>query len=295
MSIRFAPPTNQILKNGAPLSRGQLYFYTANTTSAKDTYTTRSLSVANTNPVVLTQEGYYPDVFLDGSYRVILKDADGVQIWDRDYVNDTISGVSIENSPIGSGTPSTAQFTDVVVTGTSQPGVWLNDSDAGSGDKYIKVFNDSGYNIATTNDAKSITNYIFRATTSGGVVTAIELGNSGDTPPVTIYGLFYQTVTTGITAGSTQTQAGATTLTTQYNIVTVVGTNGDGVELPAAASGLSIWVRNADSAQTLQVWPNSSDTIDGGAADAVDANQIAAGAGRLYVADGATNWATISG
>ena len=102
----------------------------------------------------------------------------------------------------------------------------------------------------------------------------------------------YQGVTNSITAGTTQTQGGATALTEPINRVTTVGTNGDGVKLPTATAGLSILVLNDDSAQTLKVWPNTSDAIDGGSANAVDANQIAAGASRLYVAIDATNWYT---
>jgi len=102
----------------------------------------------------------------------------------------------------------------------------------------------------------------------------------------------YQGVTNSITAGTTQTQGGATALTEPINRVTTVGTNGDGVKLPTATAGLSILVLNDDSAQTLKVWPNTSDAIDGGSANAVDANQVAAGASRLYVAIDATNWYT---
>ena len=102
----------------------------------------------------------------------------------------------------------------------------------------------------------------------------------------------YDSVTNSVSAGATQTQAGATALTTTINRVTTVGTNGDGVKLPTAVAGLQVLVINDDSAQTLKVWPATSDAIDGGSANAVDANQIAAGASRLYVAIDATNWYT---
>jgi hypothetical protein len=101
-------------------------------------------------------------------------------------------------------------------------------------------------------------------------------------------------ITDSITAGSTQTQAGATALTTKFNRVTVSGTNGDGVKLPTAVANLEVVVINDDAAQTIQVWPNTSDAIDGGSADAVDANTIAAGSSRRYVAVDATNWYTAS-
>ncbi len=99
-------------------------------------------------------------------------------------------------------------------------------------------------------------------------------------------------VTDGITAGSTQSQAGATALTKNINRVTVVGTNGDGVKLPTAVAGLQILIINDDSAQTIQVWPATGDAIDGGSANAVDGSQISAGRARRYIAVDATNWYT---
>ena len=99
---------------------------------------------------------------------------------------------------------------------------------------------------------------------------------------------------TGISAGATQTQAGATALTKEFNTVTVVGTNGDGVKLPTAAAGLKVRIYNADAGQYLNVWPNTSDAIDGGSADAVDVNAILFGGFREYVAYDATNWVTTS-
>lgn len=105
-------------------------------------------------------------------------------------------------------------------------------------------------------------------------------------------GLIRKSVTDSITAGSTQTQAGATALTTDINRVTVVATASDGVKLPTAAAGLEILIINDDSTDALQVWPNTSDAIDGGAADAVDSNTLAAGSSRRYIAVDATDWYT---
>lgn len=101
-----------------------------------------------------------------------------------------------------------------------------------------------------------------------------------------------KTVTDSITAGTTQTQAGATALTTYTNRVTVSGTDGDGVKLPTAVAGLEVLVINDDSAQTIQIWPNTDDKIDGGVADAVDGNTLAAAASRRYIATDTTNWYT---
>lgn len=97
-----------------------------------------------------------------------------------------------------------------------------------------------------------------------------------------------------ITAGTTQTQAGATALTSNINRVTIVGTDGDGVKLPTAVGGASITIINDDSAQSLRVFPNTDDTIDGGAADAVDAVSLQPGEAVTYAAADAVDWYTSS-
>ena len=75
-------------------------------------------------------------------------------------------------------------------------------------------------------------------------------------------------VTTGLTAGTTQTAAGATALTGAINTVTVVGTDNDGVILPAGrGQGDRVVVANLDAAQDIKVWPNSGASINGGTAD----------------------------
>lgn len=67
--------------------------------------------------------------------------------------------------------------------------------------------------------------------------------------------------TTGITAFATGGQASATALTTEFNNVTVCATAGDSVKLPAAATGLSITVKNS-GATACDVFPATGDSID---------------------------------
>jgi hypothetical protein len=132
------------------------------------------------------------------------------------------------------------------------------------------------------------------------LATVAEVLTGTDTSrAVTAAGVFgprdeHRSVTNSITAGSTQTQAGATAMTAGYNRVTVSGTDGDGVKLPTAAEGLIVHVVNDDSAQTIQVWPATSDAVDGGSANAVDANVLGFGESRTYFAVDATNWYTVN-
>jgi len=97
-------------------------------------------------------------------------------------------------------------------------------------------------------------------------------------------------VTTGITAGTTQTQAGATALTTELNVVGTVANTSDAIKLPTAISGIKIKIVN-NGANALAVWPNTSDNLGAGV-DTVDASTLAAGANRTYMAYDSTNWET---
>jgi len=121
-------------------------------------------------------------------------------------------------------------------------------------------------------------------------IAGVAEGSSPTFGAVTLTGSLKRSTATGITAGSTQTQAGATALTTDINEITVSGTDGDGVKLPTAAKGLRITVINADAAQTIQIWPSTGDDIDGGAADAVDANALSFGDTRDYASIDGTSW-----
>lgn len=126
--------------------------------------------------------------------------------------------------------------------------------------------------------------------------TSIGVG-TGDSPTftnLTLTGFEYRSLTNTITAGSTQTQGGATALTKEVNRVTVSGTDGDGVKLPTAVAGAMVTIINDDAAQTIQVWPNTDDAIDGGSANAVDSNTLAFGSSREYIAVDATNWYTVT-
>ena len=71
---------------GDPLASGLLYFYESGTTTAKATYVDENLTIANTNPVVLNADGTQPNIFYDGTAKVILTDSDYVQIDQKDPV-----------------------------------------------------------------------------------------------------------------------------------------------------------------------------------------------------------------
>lgn len=72
-------------RNGKPLAFGKIYTYQARTNTPKATYQSEDQAVENTNPVILNGEGY-ANVYLDGSYKVVLKDSNDNEIWSADPV-----------------------------------------------------------------------------------------------------------------------------------------------------------------------------------------------------------------
>lgn len=75
--------------NGDPLAGGLLYTYNAGTTTPVSTYTSRSGSAYNTNPIVLDSSGRTPaEIWLEGGvlYKFVLKDSTFVQIGSYDNI-----------------------------------------------------------------------------------------------------------------------------------------------------------------------------------------------------------------
>lgn len=91
-----------------------------------------------------------------------------------------------------------------------------------------------------------------------------------------------------ITAGTTQTQAGATAFTKTINRITVCANASDAVKLPTAKGGRGIEVIN-DGAQSAAIWPASGDSIEGASVDAVGPSLAAAGRAK-FVARNGTDW-----
>lgn len=70
---------------GNPLNGGQLFTYSAGTLTPKATYQDAAGAIPNTNPIVLNERGE-ATLYGSGNYRMILKNALGATIWDRDNV-----------------------------------------------------------------------------------------------------------------------------------------------------------------------------------------------------------------
>lgn len=88
MAVRISGPKFYAWdSNGNPLSFGKVYFYESGSSETfKDTYTGEGQTVVNTNPVILNAAGY-AEIYLDGSYNVVVTDADDAEVWTQDPVS----------------------------------------------------------------------------------------------------------------------------------------------------------------------------------------------------------------
>lgn len=82
--------------NGDPLAGGKVYVYVAGTTTPVTTYTDSTGSVANPHPVVLDSSGRADIWLLDGSYKVVLYDADDALVY-------SVDNIEITSTAAGSG------------------------------------------------------------------------------------------------------------------------------------------------------------------------------------------------
>jgi hypothetical protein len=77
--------------NGNPIAGARVYTYTAGTSTPKAAYTDASGGVAQTNPAICDASGRV-DLWLNGAYKIVLKDASDVTIW----TVDNIQGISAD-------------------------------------------------------------------------------------------------------------------------------------------------------------------------------------------------------
>lgn len=82
------PPKLQFLSAaGVPLVGGKLYSYAAGTSTPLATYTDNTGNVANANPVILDSRGEASVWLAASQYKLVLTDANDVQVWSVDGLN----------------------------------------------------------------------------------------------------------------------------------------------------------------------------------------------------------------
>jgi len=93
----------------------------------------------------------------------------------------------------------------------------------------------------------------------------------------------------GITAGTTQTQAGGRLLTADVNEISICATTNDAVVLPLAVPGRRIVIIN-NGAETCQIFPGVGDDLGSGA-DA--STTLTSGSNIIFMAYSIDDWEII--
>lgn len=83
---RFVLPFADVGSGIRPSSGAKLFFLETGTSTPADTFNCPDGATANSNPVVADSKGLFPDIFLQGIFKVILQDKNGVQRWEADPV-----------------------------------------------------------------------------------------------------------------------------------------------------------------------------------------------------------------
>lgn len=91
MSSRFILPLADV-GSGIKPSDGAKLFFSINglpfSSDPKDTFTDNTDATPNANPVIADSKGVFPDIYIVGSNRAVLKDKNDVQIWQIDDIDE---------------------------------------------------------------------------------------------------------------------------------------------------------------------------------------------------------------
>jgi hypothetical protein len=79
------PKFSALAVTGQPMAGGKLYTYEQGTTTPKAAYKDRAMATAHANPIVLDSNGE-ETIYLNGFYKVVLKNSAGVTKWTMDKV-----------------------------------------------------------------------------------------------------------------------------------------------------------------------------------------------------------------
>jgi hypothetical protein len=145
----FGPKARFFDNNGYPLSGGKVYTYFAGTTTPLSSYTTSAGNVANTNPVILDSSGY-ADIYLGpGSYKIVLQDSTGNQLFSTDnYQGDSSAGFASTIYPITANSNITSSYQNGVLNCTNTINLSLLPA-ASAGAGFSLVVNNIGTGVIT--------------------------------------------------------------------------------------------------------------------------------------------------
>lgn len=189
MTYRLADPNpayvNLLGTNVAP--GGSLKFYARGTTTEKATYSDPDMGggTENENPVELDSAGRAEtEIWLDGEYTVVLKDANDTTIWTRDVVPEIAPGLAI---------PSLLGNTGYFLSNDGSQPIWvpllqLPDPTGSAGYMVVVNADGTGYQLQAQPEIEIpepevvITANSFRAGTSGSTTKYLRQWGTATAP-----------------------------------------------------------------------------------------------------------------
>lgn len=79
MASRFVIPNADVGNGISPSDGAKLFFFDTGTSDERDTFSDEDATIKNANPVIADGDGVFPDIFIVGSYKVVLQDKKGAQ------------------------------------------------------------------------------------------------------------------------------------------------------------------------------------------------------------------------
>jgi hypothetical protein len=100
---RFVLPFADVGGGIRPSSGAKLFFYATGTSTPATTFSDSTGTTPNTNPVIADANGVFPNIFINGIFKAVLKDKNDVQIWEADPVSGIPSiGTDFDQVPLNS-------------------------------------------------------------------------------------------------------------------------------------------------------------------------------------------------
>lgn len=79
MASRFVIPQADVGNGISPADGSQLFFFATGTSNLQNTFSDEAAQIKNANPVIADGDGVFPDIWLVGTYKVVLQDKKGTQ------------------------------------------------------------------------------------------------------------------------------------------------------------------------------------------------------------------------
>lgn len=257
MANNFGPRPQFETPAGVPATNYTLSFFIAGTTTPKATYPTKAdlAALTNANNTVLTvnnlgfltSSGSMVDVWLNGSYKIVLADASAVTVYTEDNVNDLNTLLDNSGNKLIAYSPA-ASAVNYLTIASGATGVSPTITATGGDSNVDLNIVTAGTGVLKVNGSTVVTGT--QAITSATTTTVTKTGNNRTNTidsPLKLIEATIGTAAAGIGTGVTfQNQNGSGTLADSGVVASVLTT----VTAASEQSSIDFQTRNAGAAPT---------------------------------------------